>query len=156
MLTTNAGLWSYVLGDTVTLVSRDPPRVLVSGRVSWSLSVAGEHLVGQELDAGMAAAAEAVGGSIADYAAAALPPDAGDARGGHLFIVELDGAPPDRAVGFAAALDTALARLNADYAAHGRAASACAIRAWCWCRPAPSPPGCARAASSAGRTRCRG
>ena len=118
VLSTNAGLWSYVLGDTVTLVSRDPPRVLVSGRVSWSLSVAGEHLIGQELDAGMAAAAEAVGGTIADYAAASLPPDAGDARGGHLFIVELDGAPPDRAVGFAAALDTALARLNADYAAH--------------------------------------
>ena len=118
VLTTNAGLWSYVLGDTVTLVSRDPPRVLVSGRVSWSLSVAGEHLIGQELDAAIAEAAASVGGTVADYAAAALSPDLADARGGHLFIVELEGAAPDRAAGFAAALDTALARLNADYAAH--------------------------------------
>ena len=123
VLSSNAGLWSYVLGDTVTLLSRDPPRLLVSGRVSWSLSVAGEHLVGQELDAAVAEAAGRVGGTVADYAAAALPPDAAEPRGGHLFIVELDGAPGDCAGGdcagaFAAALDAALARLNADYAAH--------------------------------------
>ncbi len=118
VLTTNAGLWSYVLGDTVTLVSRDPPRVRVSGRVSWSLSVAGEHLIGQELDAAIAEAAASVGGTVADYAAAALPPDASDARGGHLFIVELEGGPLDGARRFATALDAALARLNADYAAH--------------------------------------
>ncbi len=118
VLSTNAGLWSYVLGDTVTLVGRDPPRLLVTGRVGWSLSVAGEHLVGQELDAGMAEAAAAVGGSVADYAAAALPPDAADTRGGHLFIVELDSVPAERAQNFGAALDAALARLNADYAAH--------------------------------------
>lgn len=118
VLSTNAGLWSYVVGDTVTLIERDPPRLLVTGRVSWSLSVAGEHLVGQELDAGVAAAARAVGGTVADYTAAALPPEAADPRGGHLFIVELDGISGDRADEFSAALDTALARLNADYAAH--------------------------------------
>ena len=118
VLSTNAGLWSYVLGDTVTLVSRDPPRLLVSGRVSWSLSVAGEHLVGQELDAAVAEAAGSVGGTVADYAAAALPPEHGDARGGHLFIVELEAVAIDRAAAFGAALDAALMRLNADYAAH--------------------------------------
>lgn len=118
VLSTNAGLWSYVLGDTVTLVGRDPPRLLVTGRTGWSLSVAGEHLVGQELDAGVAEAAAAVGGTVADYAAAALAPEAGDARGGHLFFVELAGAAPGCAAPFAAALDAALARRNADYAAH--------------------------------------
>ena len=118
VLSTNAGLWSYVLGDTVTLLGGDPPRLKVSGRVSWSLSVAGEHLTGEELDAAIAAAAAAVGGSAADYAAAALPPDAADPRGGHLFIAELHGAPPDADEAFAAALDAALAQGNADYAAH--------------------------------------
>ena len=118
VLSTNAGLWSYVLGDTVTLLSRDPPRVLVSGRVSWTLSVAGEHLVGQELDAAMAEAARAVGGTIADYAAAPLPPDARDPRGGHLFVVELDDAPPACAGAFGVALDAAFKRMNADYLAH--------------------------------------
>ena len=118
VLSTNAGLWSYLLGDTIRLVSRDPPRLQVTGRIGWSLSVAGEHLVGQELDAGIAEAAEAVGGTVADYAAGPVPPDAADPRGGHVFIVELEGAPPDCAAAFAAALDAALARLNADYAAH--------------------------------------
>jgi hypothetical protein len=118
VLSTNAGLWSYVLGDTVTLISRDPPRLKVTGRVGWSLSVAGEHLIGQELDAGMAEAAAAIGGHVTDYTAVPLPPDAADPRGGHLFIVELEGAAPDAAGAFAAALDAALARANDDYAAH--------------------------------------
>jgi hypothetical protein len=118
VLSSNAGLWSYVLGDTVRLIERTPPRLLVSGRTAWSLSVAGEHLIGEELDAAMAAAARMTGATVADYAAAAVPPDAADARGGHLFIVELDGAARGGEAAFAAALDAALARLNADYAAH--------------------------------------
>jgi hypothetical protein len=118
VLSSNAGLWSYVLGDTVRLIERDPPRVLVSGRTAWSLSVAGEHLIGEELDAAIAEAACTSGGTATDYAAAAVPPDAADARGGHLFVVELDGAAAGREEKFAAALDAALARLNADYAAH--------------------------------------
>ncbi len=118
VLSTNAGLWSYVLGDTVRLVTCDPPRLMVSGRLGWSLSLAGEHLIGAELDAGVAEAATKLGGSVADYAAAALPPDTSDARAGHLFIVEFSGADRPDAVAFATALDAALARANDDYAAH--------------------------------------
>ncbi|MBN9507620.1 MAG: GH3 auxin-responsive promoter family protein, partial [Alphaproteobacteria bacterium] len=118
VLSSNAGLWAYVLGDTVTLIARDPPRLRVTGRTSWSLSVAGEHLVGAELDAAIAAAARAVGGTVTDYAAAALAPSHADARGGHCFIVELDGAAGVAAAAFAAALDAELAEQNADYAAH--------------------------------------
>ena len=66
----------------------------------------------------MAEAARSLGGSIADYSAAALHPDAADPRGGHLFIVEADGIPAAAALPFARALDAALARGNADYAAH--------------------------------------
>jgi hypothetical protein len=78
----------------------------------------GEHLIGAELDEGVAAAAAAIGASVADYAAAGLPPDAGDARAGHLFVVELfSGADGDESA-FAAALDEKLAALNEDYAAH--------------------------------------
>ena len=116
VLTSNAGLWSYVLGDTVRLVSRDPPRLLVTGRTSWSLSVAGEHLVGAELDAAVDEAAAAVGRSVVEYSVAPLRPDADDSRGGHLFAVELDGAAD--AACYAQALDAALKRRNEDYAAH--------------------------------------
>ncbi len=118
VVSSNAGLWAYVVGDTVTLIERMPPRLKVTGRTTWSLSVAGEHLIGQELDAGMAEAARALGGTVTDYAAAVVAPDAADPRGGHLFIVEVAGVTAGSAEAFAQALDAALARLNADYAAH--------------------------------------
>jgi len=115
-VTTNSGLWSYLLGDTVRLATREPPRVLVTGRTSWSLSVAGEHLIGAELDAAVAEAARALGRRAVEYSAAPVHPDARDARAGHLFAVELDG--PAEAGPFGSALDAALKRVNADYAAH--------------------------------------
>ncbi len=116
VLSTNAGLWSYVIGDTVRLVERHPPRLLVTGRTAWMLSVAGEHLIAAELDAAMGVAAQAVGRRLVEYAAAPIPPQGDDPRGGHLFAVELDG--PAEAAAFGRALDTALARGNDDYAAH--------------------------------------
>ncbi len=116
ILSTNAGLWSYVIGDTICLTERNPPRVLITGRTAWSLSVAGEHLVGAELDAAIAEAAGSVGRRPVEYSAAPVPPDAADPRGGHLFAVELDG-PADPQT-FARVLDAALIRLNEDYAAH--------------------------------------
>jgi hypothetical protein len=116
VLTTNSGLWSYVLGDTVRFVSRAPPRILITGRLSWTLSVAGEHLTGSDLDTAVSDAARAVGRQVVEYTAAPVQPDAQDARAGHLFAVELDG-PADSAV-FARALDAALERVNDDYAAH--------------------------------------
>jgi hypothetical protein len=118
VVSSNAGLWSYVVGDTVMLVDKNPPRVLVTGRTSWSLSIVGEHLIGAELDDGVATAARASGVTVADYAAAGLPPDAADARAGHLFVVELTVGDQGDATKFARALDRRLAALNADYAAH--------------------------------------
>jgi hypothetical protein len=116
VLTTNSGLWSYILGDTVQIVARDPPRILITGRTSWSLSVAGEHLIGAELDAAVSAAARTVGRRVVEYSAAPVQPDSHDARAGHLFAVELDGTAD--AAAFAQALDVALNEVNDDYAAH--------------------------------------
>ncbi len=116
VLTTNSGLWSYVIGDTVRLVSLDPPRILITGRTSWSLSVAGEHLISAELDQAASEAAQAIGCTIVEYSVAPIQPDGHDSRGGHLFAIELDG-PADAAT-FARVLDAALKRLNEDYAAH--------------------------------------
>lgn len=118
VLTTNAGLWSYVLGDTVRLVGLDPPRLLVTGRTSFTLSAYGEHLVAEQLDAAVAEAARAVGSYAVDYAAGARFAEAGSSRGQHLFVVELRPPVPDRAEEFARVLDAALLRLNADYADH--------------------------------------
>jgi hypothetical protein len=115
-VTSASGLWGYMLGDTVTLDRLDPPRLRVTGRTGWSLSVAGEHVTGGELDQAIAIAARNTGVLVRDFAAAPLPPDAVDPRGGHLILVEF-AAPPAMAA-FAQAFDAALADSNADYAAH--------------------------------------
>jgi GH3 auxin-responsive promoter len=116
VVTTNAGLWSYIVGDTVVLTDRNPPRVRVSGRTAWMLSVFGEHVIGSELDAAVVRAAGALGVAVSEYAVGAVFPDAASGKGGHWFLVEASGTPD--AQHFAAVLDTTLSALNEDYAAH--------------------------------------
>lgn len=118
VLSTCAGLWSYVLGDTVRLVDRTPPRLLVTGRLSYMLSAFGEHLIGEELEAAVAAAAAAIGRAVSDWTVTARLPELGG-RGGHHYLVEFDEAPDAGAIArFGTTLDGDLARRNLDYAAH--------------------------------------
>ena len=123
-VTTCAGLWRYLVGDTVMLVERDPPRVLVTGRTSYMLSAFGEHVIGAEVERAVAEAARAIGATVSDFAAGSLFPEAAGQRGGHLYIVEFGaesgGSGPDaaRQARFAETLDAALCRLNDDYDAH--------------------------------------
>ncbi len=118
ILSTNAGLWSYILGDTVMLIERDPPILRITGRTAATLNAFGEHVIVHELDTAIAEAAEAIGATVADYTAGPVFPTEISPRGGHLFVVELTAPHPDREAAFAASLDAALIRLNADYAAH--------------------------------------
>ncbi len=117
VLTTCAGLWSYVVGDTVRFVEKLPPRILVTGRTSYGLSAFGEHLIGEEIDDAVAAAAKAIGADVADFTTGPVFPE--DGPGHHLYVVEFAAAvPPDAAEKFARALDRTLAARNADYAEH--------------------------------------
>ena len=120
VVTTCAGLWRYVVGDTVEIVSRDPPRVRVTGRTSATLSAFGEHVIGIELERAVADAARAVGATVADFTVGSLFPEGAEARGGHLYVVEFaePGAGAERAARFAEHVDSTLRRLNDDYAAH--------------------------------------
>lgn len=118
-VSTCAGLWAYIIGDTVRLVDLDPPRLLITGRTSYSLSAFGEHLIGEEIETAVAAAAEAIGAGVTDYAVGALYPADEGAVGGHLFIVEFDRpVAADRLAEFASRLDQRLAAENEDYAVH--------------------------------------
>ncbi len=123
-VTTCAGLWRYLVGDTVTVVERDPPRVLVTGRTSYMLSAFGEHVIGAEVEQAVAEAARAIGATVNDFAAGSLFPEETGARGGHLYIVELGaeraetGLDAAQQARFAAVLDSTLCRLNDDYETH--------------------------------------
>lgn len=120
VVSSNAGLWSYIVGDTVRFVDLHPPRLLVSGRLSYFLSAFGEHLTGEEIEAAVSEAASAIGASIADFAVGAVFPDAADSRGGHSYIVEFSGTAldPSRMASFVQTLDDVLCRSNDDYRAH--------------------------------------
>lgn len=120
VLSTCAGLWGWLIGDTVRFIDRAPPRVLVTGRTSYMMSAFGEHLIGEEIDRGMLAAAGAQGLSIVDYSVGAIFPDDQSAVGGHCYVVEFAGGPPEAAAlrKFAADLDDDLVKGNEDYAAH--------------------------------------
>jgi hypothetical protein len=120
VLSTCAGLWGYVIGDTVRFVDRNPPRIVITGRTSYSLSAFGEHLIGEEIEKGVATAAAAIGADVCDYSAGALFPKSTNEAGGHLFVVEFAGAPPsvERIATFARVLDQTLAALNEDYKVH--------------------------------------
>ncbi len=120
ILTTNAGLWTYVLGDTVRFIERSPPRLLITGRTSYMLSAFGEHLIDEEIETAVATAADAIGASVTDYSVGALMPETAGDLGQHLFIVEFDDRVPDRdaLASFAASVDRCLSATNEDYEAH--------------------------------------
>lgn len=107
VLTTNAGLYAYVLGDVVRFVERRPLRLLVTGRTAWMLSAFGEHLTGEEI----ATALDGLGFPIGEWCCG--PAFVGE-LGRHRVVLETE-APLE---GLAARLDAGLAALNEDYAAH--------------------------------------
>jgi hypothetical protein len=119
VLSTCAGLWSYVLGDTVRFVTLHPPRIIVTGRLSYFLSVFGEHLIGEEIEAAVETAAAAIDQHVVDYTVTPIYPSEPGQRGGHLFLVEFSThIDPSLLPRFAQALDAALGDENADYRMH--------------------------------------
>lgn len=119
VLTTCAGLWGYVLGDTVRLVSRNPPRIFITGRTSYSLSAFGEHLIAEEIENAVSAAASAISADVMDYCVGPVYGDFGPGGGYHQFLVEFH-EPFDSGLvsQFAHVLDGVLANLNRDYKVH--------------------------------------
>ncbi len=120
VMSTCAGLWSYIIGDTVKFIDRDPPRLLVSGRISYFLSAFGEHLLGEEIEDAVSTAAGAIRAAVTDYSVGALYPEGPGELGGHRFVIEFSGAAPSaqELATFGLTLDQHLRKRNEDYDAH--------------------------------------
>ncbi|MFN4261207.1 MAG: GH3 auxin-responsive promoter family protein [Gemmataceae bacterium] len=117
VLTTCAGLWSYVVGDTVCFEQRDPPLLRFTGRTRYFLSAFGEHVISEEVERAVAQAAEATGAAVIDFHVGPIFPEAPSAPGRHRYLVEFARPPADLAR-FATELDAILCQLNEDYQAH--------------------------------------
>ena len=117
VLTTCAGLWSYVLGDTVCFESVDPPLLRFTGRTKYYLSAFGEHLINEEVECAIAQAATATGAAVTDFHVGPVFPGNANKPGWHRYLVEFARRPSDLDA-FARLLDQSLGQSNEDYAAH--------------------------------------
>jgi hypothetical protein len=117
ILTTCAGLWSYILGDTVCFESCDPPLLRFTGRTQQFLSAFGEHLIGEEIERAISSAALSSDSSVVDFHVGPIFPQTPQGAGRHRYYVEFV-RPPADLHRFARVLDAALSELNEDYRAH--------------------------------------
>lgn len=70
ILNTSAGLWGYSIGDTVKFVSKEPYRIIVSGRIKHFISAFGEHVIGEEVESALLSVANAEGVEITEFTVA--------------------------------------------------------------------------------------
>ena len=113
VLTTDAGLWAYDLGDTVKFVSKDPLRLKVTGRIKHFISAFGEHVISEEVNAAMIEACAATGAQVNEFTVAPLLQE-GEGNSRHEWFVEFDTKPSDLDA-FSQQIDDALRRQNSYY-----------------------------------------
>lgn len=114
VINSNAGLWGYSIGDTVKFVSRNPYRIVVSGRIKHFISAFGEHVIGEEVEKAMKQACAKF--PEVDLVEFTVAPNVAPAEGmpHHEWLVEF-GNPPRDIESFSAELDQQLRRLNVYY-----------------------------------------
>ncbi|RKD17041.1 hypothetical protein BCY91_02505 [Pelobium manganitolerans] len=114
VLSTTAGLWAYSLGDTVKFVSKNPYKLLVTGRIKHYISAFGEHVIGEEVEAALLNVAKEHRLEITEFTVA---PQVNPPKGElpyHEWFVEFVKAPADLNA-FASAVDHALQQKNIYY-----------------------------------------
>lgn len=115
VITTNGGLWRYLLGDTVQFTSLKPYRLQVSGRLKHFINAFGEEVIVDNTDRAVAIACEKTGAAVTDYTAAPVYFSEAE-NGAHEWLIEFEKAP-ENFEAFVHELDAALKRLNSDYEA---------------------------------------
>lgn len=114
VLTTNSGLWRYVIGDTVMFSSLKPFRIKITGRTKQYLNVYDEEITMENVEEAIALASEKTNSEVFDFTMTATAPDA-EGRGHHEWIIEFI-KKPKNLNDFIAILDASLIKLNGDYA----------------------------------------
>ena len=115
VITTNSGLWRYLIGDTIRFTSLNPYRIKVTGRTKHHINVFGEELMVENTDAAVAKTCKEFNCEIIDYTVAPIFMT-NQQKGAHEWIVEFKNPPEDIAK-FTQALDENIQALNSDYEA---------------------------------------
>jgi phenylacetate-coenzyme A ligase PaaK-like adenylate-forming protein len=115
VISTNGGLWRYMIGDTIQFTSLNPFRIKVSGRTRHFINAFGEELIVENAERAIAIASEKAGAVVHEYTAAPKFMDS-EGAGAHEWAIEFEKAPADLEF-FVEMLDNALKALNSDYEA---------------------------------------
>ncbi|HKO79613.1 MAG TPA: GH3 auxin-responsive promoter family protein, partial [Chitinophagaceae bacterium] len=115
IISTNGGLWRYLVGDTIQFTSLKPFRVKVSGRLKHYINAFGEEVIVDNSDKAIAIACEKTGAIVNDYTAAPVY-FSDSSNGAHEWLIEFDKEPASMEI-FTKELDTALKNINSDYEA---------------------------------------
>ena len=115
VITTNSGLWRYLIGDTIRFTSIKPYRIRVSGRTKHHINVFGEELMVENTDAAIAKTCVVLNCEVKEYTVAPIFME-GKSKGGHEWMIEFKKTPENIGV-FQTKLDEVLQSLNSDYEA---------------------------------------
>jgi hypothetical protein len=113
IISSNAGLWGYSLGDTVQFVSNNPYRVIVSGRIKHFISAFGEHVIAKEVETALKTAISEIGGEVTEFhVAPQVNPESGLPY--HEWFISFSKKPENLAA-FAESVDRSMQEQNIYY-----------------------------------------
>ena len=115
VITTNAGLWRYKIGDTIRFTNTSPYRIKITGRTKHHINVFGEELIIENAEEALRKATSLTNSEIIDYTAAPIFME-GKEKGAHEWIIEFK-IPPTNFQEFSDILDASLQEVNSDYEA---------------------------------------
>jgi len=113
IITTNAGLWRYLIGDTVQFTSLSPFRIKITGRTKHFINAFGEEVIIDNAEQALSKACQATSAKVRDYTACPIYFKGEDA-GGHEWIIEFE-SQPDNFELFVDVMDQTLREINSDY-----------------------------------------
>ena len=115
VISTNSGLWRYLIGDTIKFTSLKPYRIRITGRTKHHLNVFGEELMVENADNALDKACKLTDSQVIDYTVAPVFMN-GRSSGGHEWLIEFRKSPSDL-IEFTRILDESLKEVNSDYEA---------------------------------------
>jgi len=115
VISTNSGLWRYLIGDTVIFTSLYPHKIKISGRTKHFINAFGEEVIIENAEKALKEATLQTGALIKDYTAAPIFMKE-DQKGGHQWLIDFEKMPADLDQ-FAHILDVTLQQINSDYEA---------------------------------------
>ena len=116
VISTNGGLWRYLIGDTIEFTNTTPYRIRITGRTKHFINVFGEELIIDNAEKALKKACDAAQAQVKDFTVGPIFMEADNSRGGHEWAIEFHTKPKDLEL-FIDELDEALKSINSDYEA---------------------------------------